>query len=201
MIDFRDLSFQIDNYYRDIAMEVFVEVFGAFGLTISESKMETMCMPIPRAPATKIVFNAKEQHRHTTSFTYLGGTVTEMPNLSDEIDRRIRAGWMGFMRYKRELYDRPKASLLPLKARMVRSEVVEALLYGRVTRTSLKCHYRQAPYNTPQDVASNSGSLVQVAEQAHPLIQRRPSANPMREHRNNRTHEEVVVGGGATSHG
>ena len=59
----------------------------------------------------------------------------------------------------------------------------------------------QAPYNTPQDVASNSRSLEQVAEQAHPLVQRCPSANPMREHRNNRTHEEVVVGGGATPHG
>ena len=155
-------------------MAVFVEVFGAFGLTIPESKTETMCMPIPRAPATKIVFimcmpiprapatkivfimcmpiprapatkivfNATgQQYRQTTSFTYLGGTVTEIPNLSDEIDRRIRAGWMGFKRYKRELYDRPTASLLPLKARMVRSEVVEALLYGCVTWTPLKCHY------------------------------------------------------------
>ena len=56
-------------------------------------------------------------------------------------------------------------------------------------------------YNPPQDVASNPGSLVQVAEQAHPLVQRCPSPNPMREHRNNRTHEEVVVGGGATPHG
>ena len=36
---------------------------------------------------------------------------------------------------------------------------------------------------------------MQVAEQAHPLVQRCPSPNPMREHRNNRTHEEVVVGG------
>ena len=59
----------------------------------------------------------------------------------------------------------------------------------------------QAPYNTPQDVASNSRSLVQVADQAHPLVQRCLSANSMREHRNNRTHEEVVVGGGATPHG
>ena len=91
-----------------------------------------------------IVFNTtRQQYRQTTSFTYLGGTVVaEMPNLSDEIDRRILAGWMGFKRYKRELYDdRPKASLLPLKARMVRSEVVEALLYGCVTWTPLKCHY------------------------------------------------------------
>ena len=54
---------------------------------------------------------------------------------------------------------------------------------------------RQAPYNTPQDVAPNPSSLVQVAEQAHPLVQRRPSANQMREYRNNRGHEEVVVGG------
>ena len=60
---------------------------------------------------------------------------------------------------------------------------------------------RQAPYNTPQDVASNCRSLVQVAEQAHPLVQICPSPNPMREHRNNRTHEEVVVGGGATPMG
>ena len=33
-------------------MAVFAEVFDTFGLTISESKTETMCMPIPRAPAT-----------------------------------------------------------------------------------------------------------------------------------------------------
>ena len=75
-------------------MAVFVEVFRTLGLTISESKTETMRMPIWRAPATKIVFNATgQQYRQTTSFTYyLGGTVTETSNLSDEIDRRIRAG-------------------------------------------------------------------------------------------------------------
>ena len=119
-------------------MAVFVEVFSTFGQTISESKAETMCMPIPRTPATKIVFNATgQQYCQTTSFTYPGGTVTETPNLSEEIDRRIRARWMGFKRYKRELYDRPKASLLPLQARMVRSEVAEALLYGCATWTPL----------------------------------------------------------------
>ena len=91
-------------------------------------------MPIPRAPATKIVFNATgQQYRQTTNFTYLGGTVTETPNLSDKIDRRIRAGWISFQRYTRELYDCPNASLLPLKTRVVRSEVVEALLYGCTT--------------------------------------------------------------------
>ena len=67
-------------------MAVFVEVFSTFGLTISESKTKTMCMPILLAPATKIVFNTRgQQYRQTT--------------------------------------DRPKASLLPLKARMVRFKV------------------------------------------------------------------------------
>ena len=58
----------------------------------------------------------------------------------------------------------------------------------------------QAPYNTPQDVASNPRSLVQVTEQAYPLLQRRPPANRMREHRNNGAHEQVVVVGGAAPH-
>ena len=74
--------------------------------------------------------------------------MNETPNLSDEIDRRIRAGWMGFKRYKRELYDRLKASLFPLKSRMVRSEVVEALLYGCATWTPLEGHY--ASFRTTQ---------------------------------------------------
>ena len=121
-------------------MAVFVEIFGTFNLTISESKPETMRMPIPRAPATKIALNATgQQYRQTTSFTYHGGTVTEAPNLSDEIDWRIRTGWMGFERYKRGLTT--KAILLPLKVRMVRSEVVEVLLYGCATWTPLKGHY------------------------------------------------------------
>ena len=80
-------------------MAVFVKVFGAFGLTISEGKTETMYMLIPRASATQIVFNATGQnYRQTTSFTYLEGTVIKTPNLSDEIDRWIRTGCMSFRR-------------------------------------------------------------------------------------------------------
>ena len=51
-------------------MAVFVGVFGAFGLTTSERKMEIMYVPIPPAPATQIVEN----------------------------DLRTRAGWMSFRR-------------------------------------------------------------------------------------------------------
>ena len=105
-------------------MAVFGEVFGAFGLTIVESKTQIICMPLPRAAATQIVFNATgKQYRH--NLLHLFGWVApslkpQTPNLSDEIDRRIRAGWTSFRRYTRQLYDHPKASLLHLKVWMVR---------------------------------------------------------------------------------
>ena len=59
----------------------------------------------------------------------------------EEVDRWTRAGWMSFKRYKRELFDRSKASLLPLKGRIMRPEVVEALLYGCATWNLPKGHY------------------------------------------------------------
>ena len=91
-------------------MATLVEVFGAFGLTVSEKKTETMSFPIPHAPATTIAFiTTGQQYRHMTSFIYLGGAITESSRLSAEIDRRIRAGWMSFNRYRAELYDCPTA--------------------------------------------------------------------------------------------
>ena len=51
-----------------------------FGLTVSEKMTETMQMPI-------LTINAAGQHyRQTASFIYLGGAITEIPNLSVEID-------------------------------------------------------------------------------------------------------------------
>ena len=58
------------------------------------------------------------------------GAVTKNPNMPLEDNRRISTGWMNFNRDLQELYDRPKESLLDLKARMVMSELVEVLLPG-----------------------------------------------------------------------
>ena len=55
--------------------------------------------------------------------------MTEVPDMSVEIARRTRAGWMRIRRYLRELYDQPKVALF-LKTRMVKAEAIEALLYG-----------------------------------------------------------------------
>ena len=65
----------------------------------------------------------------------------------------------------------------PLEGKPAASEGADGEVRG--SRSSLvrmrdmdpsEVQLRQAPYNTPQDVASNSRSLVQVAEQAHPLV-------------------------------
>ena len=111
---------------------ILVDVFGASSLTVSETPPETMILP-NMPPTTPITFATRgQQYRQTTSFIYLGGASTESSRLSAEINRRISAGWMSFNRYRSELYDHPTASL-DLKPRMVKSEVVEALLYGYAT--------------------------------------------------------------------
>ncbi|CAN0438471.1 unnamed protein product, partial [Ascophyllum nodosum] len=79
-------------------------------------------------------------YRQVQSFTYLGGTVGEVPGMSVEIARRTRACWMCIRRYLRELYDQPKVAL-SLKTRMVTTEVIEARLYGCSTWTLRQEHY------------------------------------------------------------
>ena len=55
-----------------------VDVFDAFGLTVSEKNPETMSLPIPHATATPIAFNTTgQQYRQTTCFVRLGGAITE----------------------------------------------------------------------------------------------------------------------------
>ena len=100
-------------------------------------------MPPPRAPVEKMWIEAAGQrYNQTDSFVYLGGTVSETPDVSAEISRRTRACWMRVKRYAVQLYDRPTVPL-DLKARMVKAEAVEALLYGSVTWTLRPEHYKK----------------------------------------------------------
>ena len=122
-------------------MEVIVEVCRAFALTVSVKKTETMCMPPPRTPRMMVRIEAAGQiYKQVQSFTYLGGYVTETPDMSVEIARRTRACWMRIRRYTRELYGQPKVAL-SLKTRMVKAEAIEALLYGCSTRILRQEHY------------------------------------------------------------
>ena len=70
-------------------MEVIVEVYRVFALTVSAKKTETMCMPPPHKPRTMMRVEAAGQiYKKVQSFTYLGGAVTETPDMSVEIARR-----------------------------------------------------------------------------------------------------------------
>ena len=92
-------------------MEVIVEVCRAFALTVSAKKTETMCMPPPRTPRTMVQIEAAGQtYKQVQSFTYLGGAVTEVPDVSVEIARRTRACWMRIRRY-------PTGALRPTESR------------------------------------------------------------------------------------
>ena len=76
----------------------------------------------------------------TGDFTYLEAAVTETPDMSVEIARRIRAWWMRIRRYLWELYDQPMVAL-SFKTRMVKAEAIEALLYGCSMWTLRQEHY------------------------------------------------------------
>ena len=140
-------------------MEVIVEVCRAFALTVSAKKIETMCIPPPRTPRTIVRIKAAGQiFKQVQSFTYVGGAVTETPDISVEIARRTRACWMRNSRYLRELYDQPKVAV-SLKTRMVKAETIEAPLYGCCTWTVPRnTTPNSAPYTTGSCFASSGRS-------------------------------------------
>ena len=153
-------------------MEVIVEVCREFALTVSAKKTETMCMPPPRTPRTMVRIEAAGQiYKQVQSFTYLGGAVTETPDMSVEIARPTRACWARIRRYSRELYGQPKVAL-SLKTRMVKGEAIEALLYGCSTYVDPPPGtLRQTSYRTPPGLASYHRSAAQEIRPPDDLVQ------------------------------
>ena len=124
-------------------MGVIVVVCAAFGLAVSEVKTEIMCLRAKGMPESTAIFSvesAGQVYSQTNEFIYLGRNVNHNPDLSIEVDRRIRNAWCRFRKYTRELYIRPNAPL-ELKIRMLRAEVLETMLYGCVTRSPRAYHY------------------------------------------------------------
>ena len=129
-------------------MTVVVEVFSAFGLSVSEKKTETLIMRVPGAlqsdgppPPPLVVHAAGQTYAQTHEFRYLGGMVTEDANLEREIAKRAQAAWCSYKKYATELFDRPTAPW-HLKVRLLKAEAMEALLYGCMTWAPRQEHYR-----------------------------------------------------------
>ena len=121
-------------------MTTIVEVFGEFGLTVSEKKTETLLMRAPEKqpkkggspPPPLVIEAAGQKYAQTTQFRYLGGLVNEDGELTQEINHRSRAAWACIRRFSRELFPRPKVPGR-LKVRLLRAEAMEVLLYGCMT--------------------------------------------------------------------
>ena len=128
-----------------IMMTTIVEVFGEFGLTVSEKKTETLLKRAPEKqpkkggspPPPLVIEAAGEKYAQTAQFRYLGGLVNEDGELTQEINHRSRAAWA----MSQELFDRPRAPWR-LKVRLLRAEAMEALLYGCMTWAPRRDHYR-----------------------------------------------------------
>ena len=70
-----------------------VVVCAAFGLTVSEAKIEIMCSHakgMSESTATFSVEAADQMYNQTNEFVYLGGNVNHNADLLIEVDQRIR---------------------------------------------------------------------------------------------------------------
>ena len=112
-------------------MEVTVEVCRAFSLTVSVKKTDRD--HVHDSTAYTVDYGASRSSRANLQtvqcFTYLGGAVTETPVMSTEVARWTRACRIRIRRYLRELHDHPKVPL-SINTRMVKTEAIQALLYG-----------------------------------------------------------------------
>ena len=113
-----------------------------FGLTVSEAKREIMCLETKKSGGkVSFTINAAGQvYKQTIHFVYLGGAITADRDLIIEITRRRQRAWACFQWYKMEIYDRPDVRSW-LEVRLLKYEVVEALLYGCMTWSPMKPDY------------------------------------------------------------
>ena len=70
------------------------------------------------------------------------GLIIEDADITPDINRRTKTAWGCFRKFSTELFDRPSAPLR-LKARLLKAEAMEVLLYGCMTWAPRNAHYRQ----------------------------------------------------------
>ena len=122
-------------------MTVIVTACSSFGLTVSEAKTEIMCLQTLGGGEVSFPINAAGHgYEQTIEFVYLGRAITANRDLGIETSRCFQRPWACFQRYKMEIYDCPGARLR-LKVQLVKTQVVETLLYGCMTWNPNKPDY------------------------------------------------------------
>ena len=148
-------------------MTVIVTVFEGAGLTVSENKTGTMLLRtlnqvLPTSPL--VVEAAGQTYMQTMQFLYLGGLIDANDDIILEIKRRIRLAWACYDRFKRELCDMEGAPFM-LKVPLLKTEVMETLLYGCVTWTLGLEHFVKLRTAHPKPLPTK-GSLAFSADSA-----------------------------------
>ena len=114
---------------------------SSFGLTVSEAKIEIMCLQTKGGGKVSFTINAAGQvYEQTIEFMYLVGAIPADRDLSIELTRRLQRAWACSQRYKMEIVDRPAVRLW-FNVRLLKAEVVETFIYGCMTRHSEKPDY------------------------------------------------------------
>lgn len=120
---------------QDMLQEL-ADVSLQVGLEINRKK--TMVMTNRRR--TPVVLNG-EQVDYCDSYIYLGQRLSFDQSMSREIQRRIQAGWYGFIRY--EEFFMKKTVPMHLKRKLFHSNVIPAMLYGAETWTMTGKDYKK----------------------------------------------------------
>ncbi|CAM9502396.1 unnamed protein product [Sphacelaria rigidula] len=116
-------------------LTVVVEGCATFGLVVPEKKTVTMDMRSPNMDTDTIEVEAVgRRYKQVESFIHLGGKISSIRDVTPEIHSRIGQAWTCFYKYSKEVTDSPYIAPAT-KVRLLKTEVIEVMLYGCVTWT------------------------------------------------------------------
>ena len=121
-------------------MTVIVTVCAAFGLTVSEARMEIMCLQTKGGGHGHFTVAAAGQvYKQSVEFMYLGGAIrTAWDHRGVEVTRQ--RVWACFGQSRIEIFGRSSARSRP-KVQMMNAGVLETLLYVCFTWSPSKADY------------------------------------------------------------
>lgn len=118
-----------------------VSVYREFGVTVHRRKTGIMCTRPEEYGKVKCDVNAAG-HKHTGKILHFEGCTSNTPNMPVEIARQRQGTLACYQKYWWLFYDTPSVGL-EVKVRMAKAGVVETLLYGSMSVTPLKNHFKE----------------------------------------------------------
>ena len=111
-------------------------------LTISIKKTEVVYQPAPGKPYKPTITVKDQRLQVVDKFTYLGGTLSRVVHIDDEVNARISKASAAFGRLRGSIWDR-SGIRLDTKLKVYRSVVLPTLLYACETSTVYQRHSKR----------------------------------------------------------